>query len=80
MMRSCGLEGGDAGYDLPEEAQLQLQQVRDQLEMMAAMVMPGQRHDDAIDALCLQPSALAHRFRQLAREMTDALAAARWRG
>lgn len=79
-MQARGVPEEDPGYHLPEEAQLQLQQVRDQLEMMAAMVMPGQRRDDAIDALCLQPSALAHRFRQLAREMTDALAAAHWQG
>ena len=79
MMRPGDEQDGDAGYHLPEDAQLQLQQVRDQLEMMAAMVMPGQRRDDARDALCLQPSALAHCFRQLAREMTDALGAVRWR-
>ncbi len=79
-MQACGTPEEEPGYHLPEEAQLQLQQVRDQLEMMAAMVMPGQRRDDAPDALCVQPSALAHRFRQLAREMTDALAAARWLG
>ncbi|MGS1077965.1 XAC0095 family protein [Pseudoxanthomonas beigongshangi] len=79
-MQARGTPEDDAGYHLPEEAQLQLQQVRDQLEMMAAMVMPGQRSDDARDALCLQPSALAHCFRQLAREMSEALAATRWRG
>lgn len=79
-MQARGTPDEDPGYHLPEEAQLQLQQVRDQLELMAALVMPAHRRDDADDAIRLKPSALARCFRQLADEMTCALGTTRWHG
>lgn len=70
---------GDSGYEMSEDAQLRLLQVRDQLQMLAALASPRHPHEDASAELMLRPAALARCFEHLAGELDAVLQDMKWR-
>lgn len=75
--------GGDAEsepeYGMSEDAQLRLQQARDQLQMLAVLAAPRHACEDAGTELRLRPAALARCFEQLAEELDAVLQDIQWR-